>query len=472
MNRNERRGPGRRTIAALAATALALLGAVSFAGAASADEPTPVIGNIEGTSGTLTIHKHAGNEGTAGDGTELTDTSGLGATLAGVEFSVQRVSFDGTPIDLTTSAGWDQAAGATPALGGDYTGVAIAGSPFTTDANGQIAIPSLPYGLYLVTETAPGPNNIAAAAQPFLVTVPYPNATTGEWIYDVHVYPKNLLTDEPTKTLDSTGAVKQGDTVKWTINAVVPRPAAGNTITAFNITDELDPRLELTTTTVTRNGVTLTAGTDYVLDPPTTANNNTVTVTPTLADVEVGQTYTIELVTKVNGAGEIVNTALRNTNGVNTEVGPVQTNWGKITVVKTSAKNDATLAGAEFELYKADKTTLVYPAVATNASGEINFDAVWVGDGTDKTENYCLKETKAPAGYVLPTDPWTCVDVTSNTAGTAVSVPIKNTQAEGPQLPLTGSTGTAMFLAGGLALILVAGGGALVARKRRAAAQL
>ncbi|WP_427870682.1 SpaH/EbpB family LPXTG-anchored major pilin [Leucobacter luti] len=472
MIRNERRGPGRRALAALAATALALFGAGSFASTANAAEPTPVVGNIEGTSGTLTIHKHAGNAGTAGDGTQIADTSALGATLAGVEFSVQRVSFAGTPIDLTTSAGWDQAAGATPALGGDYTGVPIAGSPFTTDANGQIAIPSLPFGLYLVTETAPGPNNIAAAAQPFLVSVPYPNATTGEWIYDVHVYPKNQLKDEPTKTLDSNGAVKQGDTVKWTINAVVPRPAVGNVITAFTITDQLDPRLELTTTTVKRNGVTLTAGTDYVLDPPTTANNNTVTVTPTLADVAVGQTYTIELVTKVNGAGEIVNTALRNTNGVNTEVGPVQTNWGKITVVKTSAKNDATLAGAEFELYKADKTTLVYPAVATNANGEINFDAVWVGDGTDKTENYCLKETKAPAGYVLPTDPWTCVDVTSNAEGTAVSVSITNTQADGPELPLTGSTGTAMFLAGGLALILVAGGGALVARKRRAAAQL
>jgi LPXTG-motif cell wall-anchored protein len=49
-----------------------------------------------------------------------------------------------------------------------------------------------------------------------------------------------------------------------------------------------------------------------------------------------------------------------------------------------------------------------------------------------------------------------------------VEKPLTNTQQTGPNLPLTGSTGTAIFMIGGLALIAAAAGaGLMVSRKRR-----
>lgn len=467
MNPNGRVRAVRRASAALSAVAIALLGAVAIAPAASADEPAAPLADISGTSGNLIIHKHAGTPTEVGDGTEITDTAPLGVGLEGVQFSVARVAYEGAPIDLSTAAGWDLAADATPALGGEYTSEPVTGSPYSTDASGVTTAADLPLGLYLVTETSPGANNIETMADPFLVTLPYPDAATSGWLYDVHVYPKNLLRDTPGKTVSEPSGVKAGDTVTWTLTVPVPRPPEGSEYTSFSITDELDSRLELVSVTVKRGAATLVEGTDYALTDPTPDNLNTVVITPTLAELRTGQVYTIEIVTKVTGAGEIVNTAIRNVNGTESTVGTAQTNWGLLKLLKKSAGNQAALSGAEFELYKADKTTKVVDATATTG-GEILFPALWVGNGTDLTEEYCLKETKAPAGYVLPADPWICVTVTANEEATAVEQTVLNTQHEGPRLPLTGAAGTALFVGGGIALILVAAGAALIASRKKA----
>ena len=88
-----------------------------------------------GKQTTLTIHKHAGNEGAAGNGKKLGDTSQLGTPLQGVEFTITPVTAKGgQAIDLTTPGGWDLVQGATPSTvkGSGYT----LGSPTKVRATG------------------------------------------------------------------------------------------------------------------------------------------------------------------------------------------------------------------------------------------------------------------------------------------------------------------------------------------------
>lgn len=67
-----------------------------------------------------------------------------------------------------------------------------------TDTNGISTISGLELGLYLAVETTT-PAAVTSAIQPFLISVPMTKVVTGtdskktatEWLYDIHVYPKN-----------------------------------------------------------------------------------------------------------------------------------------------------------------------------------------------------------------------------------------------------------------------------------------
>nr|WP_233613129.1 SpaH/EbpB family LPXTG-anchored major pilin [Leucobacter edaphi] len=455
-----------RPAAALVA-ALVFLSALIPGTAALAEPP----GGLTGTSGDLVIHKHAGTPGAAGNGQEITDTSALGIGLRGVQFTIARVSYDGTPISLTEAAGWDLAKNATLPLSGRYSSAPIAGGPIVTDASGTATAAALPYGLYLVTETSAGPNTVTAPAQPFLVTVPYPNETTGGWLTRVHVYPKNQLADSHQFTAGKPAKPVLGDPITWTATVSVPRPSSGSTYTRFAITDKLDPRLQFTGVTVTRDGVPLTEGVDYTVTAPTPGNGNTVTVTPTLASVRTGQNYSVQVTTRVTGTGEIVNSATRIVNDVETALGPAQTNWGALRLVKHAQGSQDALKGAQFELYAADRTTLLVPAQETGGDGSILFPGLWVGNDATKSAEFCLKETRAPAGYVLPADPWTCRAIASSEPSTRVEWSVTNARHTGLPLPLTGGAGTTTLLAGGAVLVLSAAvWGTWGARRRRAEA--
>ncbi|MFJ4166520.1 SpaH/EbpB family LPXTG-anchored major pilin [Microbacterium sp. NPDC089698] len=462
------RSLGLRKIAAgLGVAALAALGALAVSPAANAaDTLSP--SNITGTTGTLTIHKHAGDPGAAGDGTQITDAgklAALGQGLEGVQFSVQRVSANGTPIDLTTAAGWDQAKTATPANVSSAPFSVAAGTTATTDATGQAVVSNLPYGLYLVTETSPGTNPIVSPVQPFLVSVPYPNQ--GAWLYNVHVYPKNKLnTTEPTKTVADPKAPVLGSQIVWTVNAPIPALAAGDTYRSFSITDNLDARLTYVGAVVKVDGTTLTEGTDY-----TVSGNTVITFTGTGLGKLAGKTaVTADItttVTSLGADGQILNTAVVNTNGSDRTTNTPQTNWGALKVVKQDATTKNTLKGAIFEVYDAKNGTKVAGPFTTNDAGEILVDGLWVGNNDVKSKDYWLKETQAPAGYVLPADPWTQVTVTAAGSATPTSLTISNTQQQGPNLPLTGGAGSMLFAIVGGALV-AAGLGTIVVRRLRA----
>lgn len=485
MNHRIRGQFAKRTLAALGATALVLIGTVTFSSAASADEhDSPVVGpsvsNITGTTGTLTIHKYDGDPGDAANGTVITDPvklEALGNGLEGVEFSIERVTFDGSPIDLTTTEGWDVAQDATVAkvLGGLDDFGKVAATTATTLAGGSAVIPSLPYGMYLVTETSPGPNQIVTPIQPFLVTVPYPQASDSTWLYDVHVYPKNKLnTTTPEKTVAEPDALILGSTVVWTITAPIPELGMGGTYNKFVITDTLDPRLTLTGAVVKIDGVVIDLTTHY-----TVSGNVVITLTPAGLALLAGKAnVTVEASTTVDSLGDgetgglIKNHAIVNVNDSVRETGYPQTNWGPLKVIKQAAvAPNNTLQGAEFTLHE----TKDGPALAevgtltTDVNGEIVVDGLWVGNNATLSKTYWLKETKAPAGYVLPTGDaaWTEVTVNAGAASSVVPVVINNTQQGAPRLPLTGSTGTTAFMIGGIALLLTAGGVALATGRRK-----
>lgn len=472
MNTTQRGGLGRRAVALIGALALALIGTAAIGTAASAvDALSP--SNITGTAGTLTIHKHAGDPGAPGNGTVITDPAkiaALGAGLVGVEFNIQRVAKDGVPIDLTTAAGWDDAQLVTPANVTAAPYSFSSSTPATTGAGGVVAVPNLPFGLYYVTETSPGANPIVSPVQPFLVSVPYPDATNSTWLYNVHVYPKNKLnTTVPEKTVSAPDGLTLGSSVVWTVTAPIPALAEGGTYTKFIVNDTLDPRLELTGLVVKNDGV-------VVPESPagfTRSGNVNVTLNEDARDLLVaGKNVTIEYTTKVISLGDdgtINNQGFVNVNDSVRETNIPQTNWGPLKIVKKAAQApNNTLAGAEFTLHET-KGGPVIATYTTNVSGEIFVDGLWVGNGGVLTKNYWLHETKAPAGYVLPAGDaaWSMTTVTAGNTASAVAVTINNTQQNGPNLPLTGSSGTTMFMLGGLALILTAGGVALVASSRR-----
>ena len=208
------------------------------------------------------------------------------------------------------------------------------------------------------------------------------------------------------------------------------------------------------------NGTALVSGTDYTVSGTSMeftaaglAKVNAITTPATGTGAEATVTVKVNTVVDVIPAnGAFANTATVTLNGTPTTAAGT-TNWGELLLNKTSSKGGSSLAGATFELYAADKTTLIATGT-TAADGTLQFD-VWVGNDTDTTENFWLKETVAPAGHVLPAEPWTKVTVNAGQA-TAATVTIVNHLAQGPNLPMTGGTGAALLTLAGVGVLSVA----------------
>ena len=486
---------GRRIVAALGAAALGLVGLAGVATAA--DEPVTGVGNIDpATPTSLTINKFDGGEGKAGDGTKQ-DTIGFGNPLAGVTFDIQRVETKGGQvIDLDTPEGWDLIKGVTADQVTEDPYALGTAQSVTTRADGTISA-ALPHGLYYVTETDHGDNNIVSETAPFLVTLPLPQ-TGGKWLYDVNVYPKNQVLAAPEKTINTTEeqtGVKIGDTVTDTINQLVPRLNAGEKYTQAVIYDILnaDELKYAATTSVSLNGTALEAA-DYDI----AADGSSWTLTADgLEKIKAGDTLTVVFTAKVlkvtetggiangPGNGEPGTPGYGSTfNGTTTPGGPTPyTYWGQLQVTKVD-QSGTNLQGAEFSVFAktGDSCAADLPTSEPVASGTSDSSGVvqWnstptsplglfvanSNDGplTNPTKDYCLYETKAPAGFVLDKE----VKTVTISAGTekAFTQNVVNVQQDHPKLPLTGANGQMLALIGGGALVLLAGGTALVARKR------
>lgn len=178
------------------------------------------------TEGSITIHKYEWNETNRGPATgEAEDAGSLPSNgkgeaptpLAGATFTVYQVKneedlkkyYDGEdvawPTSWTAYAEPDATTGGYKLKSGVAEPVTEVGSK-TTDASGIVQfgkVPGkdgetevLPLGLYLVLETET-PDSVRTACEPFFVSVPMTkvsddtNGGLTDWLYDVHVFPKN-----------------------------------------------------------------------------------------------------------------------------------------------------------------------------------------------------------------------------------------------------------------------------------------
>lgn len=174
-----------------------------------------------GKKGSITIHKYlmehiesakAPNNGEAIDTTDKTVFPEDAKAASGVEFTIYQVMSkddlikyyngelanykDSTPtykdfVDENTADG-------TYTIKQDKVVNSSAISPVTTNTAGVAEFKDLELGLYVVIETKTPPA-VTKAVTPFLVSVPMTKVETDanskktatEWLYDIHVYPKN-----------------------------------------------------------------------------------------------------------------------------------------------------------------------------------------------------------------------------------------------------------------------------------------
>lgn len=507
----------------LASVGAAALGLAGIAGVASADVvglPAPGQDGAK-TAGSLSIFKRDGSAETAGDGTAMANPPGK--PLGGAEFTIWQLgTSDGTActaLDLSDPADWEKVpTGAAP---NDLDGVKDAGfcvvsgsedSKKTADGTGLAKFEDLGLGLYYVQETGL-PKGVTVPSAPFYVTIPLPHSD-GTFIYDVNAYPKNQTTEQPTKEINTDATqdgLKVGDTVEYTITQVVPAlPNATDKYTEAKVWDKLPTDLEFDKTqSVLLNGNEL-AGTDYTV---TTSNPYSWSLGQDVLDaLKPGDTIKVTFTAKVmsvGGANGIQNPPSTDPdengyggqfNGKPTYVPPTDPNepdpegpptpttyWGQLEITKVDAADATnTLANAEFAVHSKDATdtcpdtpvadTLVSTGVS-GADGIVLWGAapgasplgLFVHNSQNPetdvpTRDYCVYETKAPAGYT-PTTGATTVTITAGSTN-ILKKPIENTQKQGPDLPLTGASGTMLMVIAGVALVAIAGGASLVVRRR------
>lgn len=486
---------------------VAAIGLSSIMGATAANAAAQDFGNIDGArTGSLTIHKYLHQaSGVVGDISAAPAPGDFTGPVAGVVFTAYPLLKNALPLDLTVAANWDGLQAAKPGAACTApTGYTLGtGVPFTaTDSQGMAKL-ALAVGAYQVCETA-APAQIVDRAIPFIVTVPMPYANG--WVYDVHAYPKNGA-GVIVKSINPQQNTGLGAVVRFPVT--VPVPQSADVWTGFAIRDTLDSRLTPVATSdmaVTVDGVALNP-TYYTLS----AAGQQLTMNFTAAGVawlnqgpnaQVGKKISVVFAGTVVtlGTGTIVNGAQlwANNPGFDPAVRPplpsnnVETHWGSLAILKRATGTTGTtglLAGAAFQVYNAadpyatDCTKAVAagdPIAVSGATsftsatgGVITIPGLFVSDSVNPAINspqrcYVLKETAAPAGYVLPSNPFTGVTVNTGTTTTATNGAIANTPQGVPSLPLTGANGQVILITAGIGAGALALGLVLMKRRRDA----
>ena len=159
-------------------------------------------------TGSITIHKYEYNETGGNTGTgEATDEVPEGAkALEGAGFTIYKVA-DVNGLTKYYNANPESLPSVNEYLtdGGKIDGSKVleTKSEVTTDENGIAKFDNLALGFYVVVETKT-PDKVTTPAAPFIVSVPMTTKDGDNWLYDVHVYPKNKTTYGGV-TLEKTG---------------------------------------------------------------------------------------------------------------------------------------------------------------------------------------------------------------------------------------------------------------------------
>lgn len=448
----------------------AMVAFAAFAGGAVADgNGSPVLKDAPAQAG-LSVHKHKDVEkSTRATGLPLSEAerAALGDPMANIDFDVYHVK----GVDVKTNAGlreadkfagktWtaaDIAAGKVTVDGQEYELEKV--GTITTNASGD-ATGTYDLGVYIVAENLtnyPDPQNVTPQ-EPFTVFLPMTDPVNrNEWLYDVHVYPKNTVDGiEKTVTDGNPGeadkdAYKIGEKLTYKLASTIfagdsnaDGKVTGADLGYYYIEDQLTEGLEYASSTVAVDGTALTEGADYTftntngklgysftdagLDKLAAASGKKVEVSIT-ATVTANNTegvlknqawfipsnkWLINHGEKPGKPGEPVDKP-----GKPPVSNEVESKFGDIVVKKTNAAGTVSLAGATFSVHRAknglvcDKNDLG-PAVAssepTDANGMtavkgLQLSDFYNGQKQQDLHGYCLVETKAPEGYELDPEP-------------------------------------------------------------------
>ena len=216
----------KRLFTAILSAALTLslcaMPAMAADGAAATMPKTSTSTIDKNQKGSITIHKYLmddTNDALPSTNGEKTETLPDGALPAsGVGFTLYKVKNIDELIQYFDGVSGAQEVDAKNYFNnGDYDqGVTttVAGKRYDskkTDTDGTVTFGNLPLGLYLVVESEK-PVTVTEAVEPFLVSVPMTRigedgkTIPNEWLYDIHVYPKNS-TRKGDVTLKKLGAV-------------------------------------------------------------------------------------------------------------------------------------------------------------------------------------------------------------------------------------------------------------------------
>lgn len=517
------------TFAAIAGLSLGIAAPGSIAVAQEGQDPTvnqtagdsPLVN--KNAKGALTIHKFGNpiNEGTPSgtlEDAKYVERNG-GEPLEGVGFTVYKINTtaDGaTDIDVTTNEGLVAASKLKAAdfsqgaqlKDGLPAGALTKVDTGTTGANGTWEVSKeLELGAYLVVETTPKEGYDPAV--PFIAFVPM-TADNGadnqgtSWNYDVHAFPKNYKDEEPTKTVKDKDQNAGDENLIYTVTGTARQLKPNTERTQFRITDQIDPKLEITGVNVTAAGKEIQPEQD-VDGKFYEGNNVDVALKPEVAKtLEAGDKVEVTITTKLkaefakdtdiapNKARVFQNNPDGSESDKPKETPEVKTYWGGLQFKKVDGDRKA-LEGAEFQIARQAagkqcseidttkkgswtpvngqqggkvKTTFV-----SGQDGMVKITGLHVNDFEDNAEvaagdqsHYCLIETKAPKGKeLLPealefklvatsTDPERVYELASVQVG-ANKGEVVNSDDTTPNLPMTGGMGIGILAAIGAAIV-------------------
>lgn len=190
------KGGIRIVVGLLLTVCMIFAGALLGGGTAQA---APAIDFSGTTKGSITIHKYEynGTGGSPGTGQSTDTVPGDATPLGEVEFTIYQVKdaeelkaiYQGIPAGTMPelSTYWDSTNNELTDAGKALTEI----DAKETGSNGEVKFDGLPVGIYLVVETK-SPEKVTSQ-EVFLVSIPT-TVDSNNWLYDVHVFPKNATT--------------------------------------------------------------------------------------------------------------------------------------------------------------------------------------------------------------------------------------------------------------------------------------
>lgn len=261
---------------------LSMMTMTAFAAGPSAKMPTI----DESKSGTVTIHKYTKgtDEGTKGTGKVETSLPAGAEPLKGAGFTLYKVvNKEDMEVYYNTNPTNLPAVGEYVEAGSIKPGVALETiAEQKTDKNGTATFSGLELGFYVVIETTV-PDAVTTPMKPFLLSVPMTTTDGSDWLYDIHVYPKNetgygKISLEKTGVKDDekiSGAVfalqKKSDTDDKWINITKQSTAQGDD-TGNNLTLTTDSEGKITIDGLSKGKYRLIetfVGDGYIMDGAT-----------------------------------------------------------------------------------------------------------------------------------------------------------------------------------------------------------